>query len=73
VFEPLQVAGEGLGDAGAAGGFAVPAAGLGVGLQVLDVCGLGADGVGSFRAGDEVVAGLALAQGQAPAAWCREQ
>jgi hypothetical protein len=31
------VAGEGIGDAGVAGGFAVPAAGAGVGLQLLDV------------------------------------
>jgi hypothetical protein len=53
------VAGEGFGDAGVAGGVAVPAAGLCVGLQVLDVGELVADGVGEFRAGDVVVAGLA--------------
>jgi hypothetical protein len=53
------VIGEGVGDAGVAGGFAVPASGLCVGVQVLDVGDLVADRVVKFGAGDEVVAGLA--------------
>ena len=37
MIETGEVIGEGVGDAGVADGFAVPAAGFGVGLQVLDV------------------------------------
>ena len=57
--EPVEVAGEGAGDAGVAGGFTVPAAGFGVGLQVLDVGELVLDRITEFGAGDEVVAGFA--------------
>lgn len=59
MFELLQVCGEGLSDAAAAGGFAVPAAGGGVGVQVLDVGERAAQGVGVLGAGDVVVAGFA--------------
>ena len=53
------MAGEGFGDAGVAGGFSVPAAGFGVGLQVLDVGELVLDRVAESGAGGEVVAGFA--------------
>ena len=73
-FESGEVVGESVGNAGVASGFAVPAAGLGVSLQVLDVGELAADSVGEFGPGDEVVAGLAdVGVGQAPAASWREQ
>jgi hypothetical protein len=54
-----EVVGECVGDAGVPGGFAVPAAGLRVGVEVLDVGELAAERRCEFGSGDEVVAGLA--------------
>ena len=59
-FEPGKVVGECIGDAGVPGGFAVPAAGLRVGVEVLDVGELVAKCGREFGSGDEVVAGLVL-------------
>ncbi len=57
--EAVQVVGEGVGDAGVAGGFIGPAAGLSIGLEGLDVGELIGEGAAELGCCDVVVAGFA--------------